>query len=69
MDEFLEMFAKEVDELMDKWYHDLDELVNNTLQNMSSAEEDMEENYLELQKVMIDAIHKRLACVLEDEEG
>ena len=52
---------------MDKWYEDLELLVDGAMFNMSFIEADPDENYLKLQEVMIEVLQERFAIALEDE--
>lgn len=69
MKEFVDMFKKDAEELIDKWYQELDELMSSTLYSMSFIEGDMDENYLELQNTMIEIIQERMAGVFDEDEG
>lgn len=67
MKEFVDGFKMDLEELMDKWYEDLELLVDGAMFNMSFIEADPDENYLKLQEVMIEVLQERFAIALEDE--
>lgn len=69
MNEFVEGFKMDLEELMNKWYEDLDDLVNSAMFNMSFIEDDPDGNYLKLQEVMIAVLQERFIGVLDDVES
>lgn len=69
MNEFVEGFRMDLELLMNKWYEDLDDLVNSTMFNMSFLEDDPDGNYLKLQEVMIEVLQERFIGAFNDEES
>ena len=68
MKEFVEDFKVDLEELMMKWYQELEELTNDTLYSMNFFD-DVEANYELLQKAMIEVLQEKLAGLFEDEES
>lgn len=67
MNEFVDGFKMDLVKLMDKWYEDLESLVDGTMFSMSFVEDDPDGNYLKLQEVMIEVLQERLIGVFEEE--
>jgi hypothetical protein len=67
MNDFVDGFKMDLVELMDKWYEDLELLVDGAMFNMSFVEDDPDGNYLKLQEVMIEVLQERLIGVFEEE--
>lgn len=67
MNEFVDGFKMDLVKLMDKWYEDLELLVDGAMFNMSFIEDDPDGNYLKLQEVMIEVLQERFTIALEDE--
>ena len=66
MNEFVEGFKMDLEELMNKWYEDLDGLVDAAMFNMSFIEDDPDGNYLKLQEVMFEVLQERFIGLLDD---
>lgn len=67
MKEFTDGFKMDLEMLMDKWYEDLEALVDSAMFNMSFIEDDPDGNYLKLQNIMIEVLQERFAYVLAEE--
>lgn len=60
MNEFMEVFKKDVEELFDEMYYQLDGLIDNALFELECSEEVFEERYEMIQKVMMDVLQERI---------
>ena len=67
MNEYLDKFRDDIEEMMSRWYNDVEELMTSTLTTMGATEENIDEYYLELQNVMIGVIKNKMFGVLEEE--
>lgn len=68
MKEFVEDFKVDLEELMMKWYQELEELTNDTLYSMNFFD-DVEANYELLINAMMEVLQEKLAGLLEDIES
>ena len=67
MDEFAKVFKVEMENFMEELYQKLEELLDETLFNMSFYNLDDEENFEKIQEVMMEVIKEQFNKIFEEE--
>lgn len=66
MEDLMNNFKIDLEQMMDDWYETLELLVDEALFNLSFYEGDIDEHYIMLQDMMIAVLQERLGCILEE---
>lgn len=66
MEDLMNDFKIDLEQMMDDWYETLELLVDEALFNLSFYEGDIDEHYIMLQDMMIAVLQERLGCILEE---
>ena len=67
MEDLMNDFKVDLEQMMDDWYETLEQLVDGALFNLSFYEGDIDEHYIMLQDVMIEVLQERLGCIFEED--